>query len=172
MRTSWEIGARSDSTPFRVFLVSPEKSGGSPPILSKAPRSAGDIETTFRPIFRTCSVKIPSRGRIHPRATSHIYAHHASLLYTKNVKIAILLKNFSVYMNYDFHRIFPSVFVQFLHNPFAVHFNGVSYINKMKKTPRNLRFRYGLFTIVLYNKVEYAKERGQYRNAPHYITQR
>ena len=168
----WEIGARSDSTPFRVFLVSPEKSGGSPPILSKAPRSAGDIETTFRPIFRTCSVKIPSRGRIHPRATSHIYAHHASLLYTKTLKIAILFKKFFLRANDDFYRIFQFVFVYFAHTHFSPFFECTCYINKMKKTARNPRFRYSLFTYVLYNKVEYAKDAEAPPWRPRHNTQR
>ena len=37
------------------------------------------------------------------------------------------------------------------------------YINKMIKTVKKDGFRYSLFTIVLYNKVEYANTRG---NAP------
>jgi hypothetical protein len=41
MTASWEIGARSDSTPFRAFLVSPEKIGGSPPLTSISSKERG-----------------------------------------------------------------------------------------------------------------------------------
>jgi len=90
----------------------------------------------------------------------------------KPSKLQYFLKKFFLCANYDFYRIFQLFFVYFAHPLFPSFFGGVYYMNKMKKTARKARFCYSLFTYVLYNKEEYAKDAEASPWRPRHNTQR
>jgi hypothetical protein len=110
-------GAIRFNTVPRVPRFSREKRRKTADDLTEPQRSAGDIEQCFRPIVGHAPRKFPPGDRIHPRATSHIYAHHASLLYTIFLEIAIVFEKFSAYGDYEIQRFLRLVFVSIAQYP-------------------------------------------------------